>query len=175
MPRLILYMAHSLDGFIADKDNGVGWLDPFSKEDYGYKEFMKTIGALVMGAKTFEFCQSLAAWPYPDHPSFVLTHRTFEIPLHADVRFRSGDAGEVLEEAKRAAEDKDVWLVGGADVARQFLGASLLDEAILFKIPVTLREGTSLLPAPLSVSVLRQVAQKDYPNGVQERRFVVKT
>lgn len=78
MPKVILYIATSEDGFIADKNGGVEWLPAPSDEaeDFGYKEFYNSIDCLVMGSATYEQCLTFGPWPYPDKTTFVYTKRS---------------------------------------------------------------------------------------------------
>jgi dihydrofolate reductase len=151
------YTATSLDGFIADPDNSLGWLFTRRREDDGflnYGEFIAGIGALAMGSTTYEWIldhefadKDPAEWEWPyEIPSWVFTHRELPVVPDARIEFTSADVASVHEEMRRAAADRNVWIVGGGDLAGQFADAELLDEVIVMIAPVTLGGGAPLLP-----------------------------
>ncbi|MGY1812539.1 dihydrofolate reductase family protein [Blastococcus sp. SYSU D00820] len=151
MTRTVYYTATTLDGFIATEDHSLDWLltrqnDPDGA--MGYQDFEKRIGALVMGASTYVWVQQhddTPEWPY-SAPTWVFTHRDLSAPAGADVRFAQGDVAAVHAEMVAAAGDRDVWIVGGGDLAGQFADAGLLDEVVVSIAPVTLGRGQPLLP-----------------------------
>lgn len=151
------YTATTLDGFIADPDNSLDWLFIRTREDDGplnYDEFIGQVGALAMGSTTYEWIldHEFAGkdptewkWPY-DISCWVFTHRQLRVVPDADIRFTSGDVVGVHAEMLDAAGDRNVWIVGGGDLAGQFADAGLLDEVIVMIAPVTLGAGAPLLP-----------------------------
>ena len=145
------YTATTLDGFIADPDNSLDWLFTRAREDDGplsYGEFVSRVGAIAMGATTYEWIldhQSGGAWPY-DVPAWVFTHRRLLVAPDARIELTSGDVATVHEAMVAAAGDRNVWIVGGGDLAGQFADAGLLDEVIVWIAPVTLGAGAPLLP-----------------------------
>jgi dihydrofolate reductase len=169
-----LYIAQSLDGFIADKDGGVEWLERFNaaEEDYGYEEFMSNVGGVVMGASTYEQAMSWdIPWPYHAMPSWVVTHRRLPTPQGADVRFAEGPVRLIMSDIEEAV-DGNVWLVGGANLVRQFLEARLVDELMLFVVPVMLGEGIPLFQqaAPTEASL---VGAREFKTGLVELRYTL--
>ncbi|MCT1477009.1 dihydrofolate reductase family protein [Microbacterium sp. p3-SID336] len=152
------YTASSLDGFIATAEHSLDWLlsqDIDLEGPMAYPGFEKTIGALVMGASTFEWVMrhEEGVWGYTQ-PTWVLTHRDLALPDGADVRLASGSVAEVHPALVAAAQGKDVWVVGGGDVAGQFADAGLLDEVWVQYAPVTLGSGAPLLPRRLDLELL---------------------
>jgi dihydrofolate reductase len=153
------YTASSLDGFIATAEHSLEWLfeQDFDLEGpMAYPAFIAGIGALVMGASTYEWLlRNQEGWGY-EQPTWVLTHRELPAPEGADVRFAAGDVREVHAEAVTAAEatGKGVWVVGGGDLAGQFADAGLLDELWVQFAPVTLGSGRPLLPRALRLELL---------------------
>lgn len=141
----VYFAAASLDGFIADADDGVGFLDsvPQPSEDT-YAPFIDTIGALAMGRASYEFLlrhiEGGGEWPYT-LPTWVFTHKAF--PPRDGVTFVQGDVAIV--HAQMAKHGK-VWVVGGGELAGQFLDAGLLDEMVITIASVTLGAGKPLLP-----------------------------
>jgi dihydrofolate reductase len=151
------YTATTLDGFIADPDNSLDWLFTRKRDDEGpltYGEFIAGIGALAMGSTTYEWIldHEFAGkepgewkWPY-DIPCWVFTHRELPVVPDAPVQFTSADIASVHGEMTAAAGDRNLWIVGGGDLAGQFADAGLLDEVIVWIAPVTLGAGAPLLP-----------------------------
>lgn len=154
------YTATSLDGFIADERNSLDWLLTQDQDEAGplnYNEFFAGIGAMVMGSTTYEWVldHENGVWPY-ELPTWVMTTR--DLPKLGDVRFARGDVRAVHDEMTAAAGDKDLWVVGGGDLAGQFAAAGLLDEIIVYVAPVTLGRGAPLLPRALDLR-LEEVAR----------------
>lgn len=165
MTRTTYYTATTLDGFIADEHHSLGWLVTQDVDPAGalnYDEFIARVGAVIMGASTYEWLleHQIAKgepWAYA-MPSWVFTHRDLAGVDGADIRFVRGDVKQVHAEAVAAANGKDVWIVGGGDLAGQFADAGLLDEMLVSVAPVTLGAGAPLLPRRFALR-LREVAQ----------------
>ena len=151
------YTATSLDGFIADPDNSLDWLFTHEREDDGllsYGEFIANIGAMAMGSTTYEWIldhefagKDPAVWKWPyEIPCWVFTHRRLPVVPDSRIEFTSADIATVHEQLVGAAGDRNVWIVGGGDLAGQFADVGLLDEVIVSIAPVTLGGGAPLLP-----------------------------
>jgi dihydrofolate reductase len=150
LSRTQYYTAATLDGFIADPDNSLEWLFTRKRDEGGllnYEEFIAQVGTLAMGSTTYEWIvdHESAKWPY-EQPSWVFTHRELRLVPDAQIDFVSGDVAPVHEAMLRAAGGKNVWIVGGGDLAGQFADAGLLDEVLVTIAPVTLGAGAPLLP-----------------------------
>lgn len=154
MTRTVYYTATTLDGFIATEDHSLAWL--LSRQidqdgPFGYADFEKRIGAVVMGASTYRWIREHepSSWAY-SMPAWVLTHSDLEPYPGADVRITAADTPEQLRalhaEMVAAAGDRDLWVVGGGDLAGQFAEAGLLDEVVVSIAPVTIGAGAPLLP-----------------------------
>ncbi|MEW6015454.1 MAG: dihydrofolate reductase family protein [Candidatus Zixiibacteriota bacterium] len=167
MPKVILYIAVSLDGFIATPDGGIDWLLPYqdSPEDYGLKEFDASVGALIMGANSYRKELSFGRWSHHGKKCCVLSSRPLPVPQDAAVDFYSGDLKVLVERIKRESEN-NIWLVGGGRVVTQFINEGLLEEMMLFYIPVFLSRGIPLFAAVTSAPSLTLVNSKAYPSGV---------
>lgn len=167
------YTATSLDGYIADLDDSLGWL--FSrKQDRGgflnYDEFITNVGALAMGSTTYEWIlrhefadkhPSEWKWPY-DVAGWVFTHRQLPVVPDAPIAFTSGDVAPVHEAMMKAAAGRNVWIVGGGDLAGQFANAGLLDEVIVYIAPVTLGSGAPLLPHRIELDLVELGRNGDF-------------
>jgi dihydrofolate reductase len=149
------YTATSLDGFIATEDDSLDWLFPLGDiNDTSYPRFIAEVGALAMGSATYEWMlrhagvvadQNGSPWPYTQ-PTWVFSHRQLPAIAGADIRFVRGDVASVHADMARAAGSKNIWIVGGGDLAGQFYDACLLDEAFIQVGSVTLGKGKPLFP-----------------------------
>jgi len=157
MPLTQYYTATTLDGFIADPGNSLDWLFTRKREPDGllnYDAFIADIGAMAMGSTTYEWIldhefadKDPAEWKWPyDISCWVFTHRELPVVPAAAIEFTSADIGAVHREMVDAAGGRNVWIVGGGDLAGQFADAGLLDEVIVSVAPVTLGAGAPLLP-----------------------------
>ncbi len=161
MTKLTYYTATTLDGYLADPDDSLDWLlrQPQEENGFGaYDEFIRDIGAIVMGSTTYEWVlphleRSGEKWPY-EMPAWVMTTRDLEPFPDADVRFASGEVRPVYEAMVAAAAGKDLWVVGGGDLVGQFADAGLLDEIVVSIAPVTLGAGRPLLPRRYDLELL---------------------
>lgn len=165
MTTLTYYTATTLDGFIADPSDSLAWLMRQQQDEdgaLGYDAFIADIGAIVMGSTTYEWvldhsvdvaAEAGSPWPY-DMPAWVMTSRELRPVEGADVRFASGDVHDVYDAMATAAGGRNLWLVGGGDLAGQFAEAGLLDEVITYVAPVTLGAGRPLLPRRLDLELL---------------------
>lgn len=143
-------VASSLDGYIATEDHDLSWLLSMpggDDEANPYTEFIKEVGAVAMGASTYEWIlrHDEGPWPY-EQPSWVFTHRDLPRREGGDLRFTDAPVTEVHAEMTAAAGGKNIWLVGGGELVGQFLDADLLDEIIVSVTPVLLGRGAPLLP-----------------------------
>jgi dihydrofolate reductase len=141
-----VYIAASIDGYIATIDGGIEWLheqpNP-EQSDYGYSEFMNNIDALVMGRNTFEKIQTFGEWPY-QKKVFVLSNALKEIPeeLVGKIEIISGSVKEVIA-SLNVAGFKNLYIDGGKTI-QEFLNQDLIDELIITRIPILLGKGIPL-------------------------------
>lgn len=162
------YTATSLDGFIATPEHSLDWLFKQDFDEHGpmtYLEFVKGIGAIAMGATTYEWVlEHDESWSY-EQPTWVFTHRELRTPEGADVRSTQASIPEVHAEMRAAAGERDLWVVGGGDLAGQFADAGLLDEVWLQYAPVTLGAGAPMLPRELDLELLDFARNRDFLCG----------
>jgi dihydrofolate reductase len=167
------YTATTLDGFIADPDDSLEWLFTREQDREGplsYCAFIAEVGALAMGATTYEWIldhefagkdPSEWKWPY-DIPCWVFTHRELTVVPEAEVALTSADVAAVHAQMVEAAGGKNVWIVGGGDLAGQFADAGLLDEVIVYVAPVTLGAGKPLLPRHVELRLEETARNRDF-------------
>lgn len=170
--RTQYYAATSIDGFLADAEHGLDWLLQFDFAEFQarYDAFFARVGAIVMGARTYEFIlgQGDEAWTYGDLPCWVLSHREQPVPAAADVRFFAGDAREAHAAAVAAAAGGNVWVLGGGDVAAQLARHELIDDLIVTIVPVLLGSGMPLHPGVAVTRPLRLVDTHRFDSGAIE-------
>ena len=139
---LTIHMVSSLDGIIAKKDNSVSW---FETSDYYEKgvsgqdpvEFLKTIDCYVMGSRTYEHALELSksyGWAYGDTPTIVISHRNLPVERQ-NIEIYSGDLNKLVNEQLKP-NYRNVWLVGGAILAKDFIALKLADEIRLSVLPI---------------------------------------
>jgi dihydrofolate reductase len=175
----IYFTASSVDGYIADPDHSLAWLltrDVDVTGPMGYQGFINTrVGALVMGSTTYEWILSNedganVRWPY-DLPTWVFSSRRLQT-VEGDVRFVRGAVPPVHDALTQAAGERDVWIVGGGELAGQFADAGLLDELWVQYAPVSLSAGSPLLPRRVELELHEVVRNRDFACA---RYSVIKT
>jgi dihydrofolate reductase len=176
------YTAASLDGFIATEDHSLEWLFPLGDiNDTSYPAFIADVGALAMGASTYEWMlrhvvrpgtSNPGPWPYTQ-PTWVFSHRSQNPVPGADIRFVSGDVRPVHAQMRAAAGGRNLWLVGGGELVGQFHDAGLLDELIVQVGSVTLGSGRPLLPRRLTKPALTLTSAARFGSGFAELRYDV--
>jgi dihydrofolate reductase len=170
--RTQYYTATTLDGFIADPVDSLDWL--FSRDQdrdgpLNYADFIAEVGALAMGRATYEWIlrHGLGDDPgesrCPYHvPCWVFTHRQPPVVPEAQIELTSADVPAVHEEMVAAAGGKNVWIVGGGDLAGQFADAGLLDEVIVYIAPAMLGAGKPLLPRRIELRLEELARNRDF-------------
>jgi dihydrofolate reductase len=177
-PRCSVFIATSLDGFIARADGSIDWLEAANAsvpagEDCGYGAFIATVDALVMGRKTFESVLAFDPWPYGDLPVVVQSRRTLDIPARlAATVSASAEAPTELAERLGAAGARHLYIDGGETI-RRFLSAGLIDELTITTIPVLVGEGRPLFGLPVTDRPLELVASRAWPFGFVQNCYRV--
>ncbi len=147
MRKIILFIAMSLDGYIADSNGGVDWLNGHGNDDETidvYQEFVKDIDTVFMGWNTYhQIVTELSPkeWVYSDFTTYVLTHR--ECKSSEQIRFTSENPALLLEKLKKG-EGKDIWICGGANLIQQLLRENMIDKYYISVIPTLLGKGIRL-------------------------------
>ena len=178
------YTASSLDGFIATEDHSLEWLFPLvDLEATSYPTFVAEVGVLAMGSSTYEWLlrhvvkvgtPEETVWPY-SQPAWIFSSRNRVAPAEADIQFVQGDVRPVHAQMRAIAGSKNIWIVGGGDLAGQFFDAKLLDEVIVQIGSVTLGSGKPLFPRRVSGPILRLKSVQYYGEGMVELRYEVNT
>ncbi|MET3811822.1 dihydrofolate reductase family protein [Arthrobacter sp. UYEF3] len=176
MPKFQYFVAASLDGFIATADDQLDWLlqfDGFAGGKESYEAFMADVGCVVMGGETYAWLRQHEPdnWPYPGTPCWVFTHHELAAPKSTDITFVRGPVTEFVEDLIDSAAGRNVWVVGGGNLAAQFADAGLLAELILSAIPVVLGGGKPLLPLARPTAPLELLASAAMGRGVVELRY----
>lgn len=138
--NIILYIATSLDGYIARENGDVDWL--FTDQDYGYSEFIRTVDTVLMGMKTYEQVLTFEEFPYKDKECFVFTSNP-EANHDSNVTFINQDVQAFVERIKKG-KGRDIWLVGGSQLIAEFVKLNLIDQYIISIHPVLLGNGIAL-------------------------------
>ncbi|PDW03075.1 dihydrofolate reductase family protein [Candidatus Viridilinea mediisalina] len=169
-----IYLATSLDGFIARADGAIDWLpsgdDP--GEDYGYQAFFASVDVLVMGRATYDLVRGFATWPYDDKPVVVLTQRPLTIPaeLAHSVTVMAGAPQELVE--RLAARGLRHAYIDGGQTIQRFLAAGLIQRMILTRVPVLLGHGLPLFGSLPAERWWQHVATRSYANGLVQSEYV---
>jgi dihydrofolate reductase len=171
------YTATSLDGFIATEDDSLDWLFPLGDiNDTSYSAFFAEVGALAMGSTTYEWMlrhsekvaeETGSSWPYTQ-PTWVFSSRKLPCIEGANIRFVQGSVAPIHAEMTQAADGKNLWIVGGGDLAGQFHDAGLLDEILVQVGSVTLGSGKPLFPRRITNPPLELVSVRQVGTGFAE-------
>jgi dihydrofolate reductase len=184
MARVLYYAAATLDGYIADPDDGLEWLTGYEGSYAGddsepmkgsYDEFYAGIGALVMGSTTYEWVlDHVDDWPYAGKPTWVLSTRDLGMPDGIDegeVTVAAADVAEIHDQVSEAAGESDIWVVGGGNVASQYADAGLLDEVLVTVVPVVLGEGKPLFDQGIPGGPMHLAGARAWDTGMVELRY----
>src|SRR5215207_2700328 len=189
MSKTQYYCAASLDGYIAEADDGLAWLLKYEGSFEGegvepgpmsgggsYEQFYAGVGALVSGATTYEWVlDHLADWPYKGKPCWVLSSRDLPTPEgeEVDVRIVNANVTDLHDEMMAAAGERNLWVVGGGNVASQFADEGLLDEVLLTVVPVVLGAGKPLFEHRLPGGPMQLTGTRVFDTGMVELRYKI--
>lgn len=171
-PKISVYIATSLDGFIARENGGLDWLEKVnppaeSNEDYGYKELVASVDALVMGRNTYEVIAAAKMWPYQDKRVIVLSTTLSSVSNNAELY--EGDIVHLTEKLHSEGV-KHIYVDGGVIVS-QFLNAGYIDQITLSIVPVILGSGIALFKNILNESWYQLASVQSYPNGLVQLKY----
>lgn len=167
MRKVILYIAMSLDGYIADRKGKVAWLDEYSSDESSYGNFIKNVDTVIMGWKTYnQIIKELSPnnWVYKGLHTFVITHR--KIRIKDEIKFVDEDPKDLINELKQE-DGKDIWICGGASIVNQLLKDDLIDEFRISIVPTLLGDGVKLFEVLEKRKKLKLVKNKKYGDLVE--------
>jgi dihydrofolate reductase len=172
---VVLYIATSSDGFIADENGSVDWLNSFNTcgDDSGYNEFFKAIDVIASGRKTYEQILSFdCEWPYPGKKTYVLTGDTNMTSSRDDVFFVQSLSQFLKIMSEQEQEKVTVWLMGGSKLIESFSETDLIDRVIETIIPVAINQGIKFA---FKQDDFRLVETKNFSNGIHQNIFYRKS
>ena len=178
--KVTIHMVSSLDGIIAKKDNSVSWFETADYYEKGVtgqdaEEFLKTIDCYVMGARTYEHALELSrsyGWAYGETPTIVVTHKNLPVE-RPNIEFYSGELDKLVNEQLKP-NYKNVWLVGGAMLVKDFIRLKLADEIRLSVLPIILGDGTLFFDHIELEQTLHLKDVTAYKNGMVELCYEIK-
>jgi len=168
MRKVILYIATSMDGFIADKFGNVNWIkgqDESYESDYGYSDFMKNIDTVILGYNTYkQITEELSPneWVYEELQSYVFTKK--EIPDKKNIKFKNENISSFITELKKQ-NGKNIWICGGSDILNQLVKDNVIDEYQITTIPIILGNGIKLFQAN-NITIQLKLEKSIPENGV---------
>lgn len=172
----VVYIAASLDGYIATPAGGLEWLEAIpnpDNSDFGYADFIERIDAIVMGRNTFEKVLSFSEWPY-QKPVFVLSSHLYEIPerLQPNVQLVNGDLVSLCQKLSSLGYC-DLYIDGGGTI-QSFLQQDLIDELIITRVPILLGDGYSLFGKLIQHLDFAHVKTEIYHNHLVKTHYLRK-
>lgn len=186
MSKTQYYCASSLDGFIAEADDTLDWLLKYQGSFDGegvepakgaYERFYEGVGAVVMGSATYQFVldEVPGEWPYKGKPAWILTARDLPVPEgeSVDVRMADGKVSDLYDDMKASAGERNLWVVGGGNVASQFADLELLDELLVTVVPVVLGSGKPLFDRRLPGGPMQLTGTRAFDSGMVELRYEI--
>ena len=169
MRKIKLYIASSIDGYIAYSDGGLDWLSEYPitpESNYGYDTFFDSIDSVIMGGRTFRDILNIdGVYPYKDKLSYIITRNKNSQTVTTNVQFLSDNIIEIIASLKEQ-QGKDIWLVGGGEISSMLLDSNLVDEMIITYIPKILGDGIPLLPKMKVEPKWKWLNSRSYDNGV---------
>lgn len=173
MRRTVLYIAMSLDGYIADEFGRVEWLegqDPADENEGTYLEFIQTVDTVIMGWKTYhQIVTELSPdeWVYSNLTTYVITHHEKE--PEEKIRFVQDSPVSLIRNLKNS-EGRDLWICGGAEIVRQLMQDDLIDRFYISVIPIVLGDGIRLFGKSEKRLELKLLDTRSW-NGITELRY----
>lgn len=169
-PRFSVFIATSLDGYIARTNGAIDWLAIVHPVDeaHGYQAFLASVDAIVLGRGTYDTVLGFDQWPYPGKRVVVMTHRPAEA-RHGEEFF----SGSAVELAARLGEAQRVYVDGG-NVVSQFFAAGLIDDVTISVIPILLGDGIRLFSGGEGEHRLELESQRSWPSGMVQMRYRVR-
>jgi dihydrofolate reductase len=171
--KVVLYIAISLDGYIATKENSIEFLSMVEQqgEDYGYAEFVKTVDTVIIGRKTYDKVLAMGfEYPHVDKDVYIIT-RTAR-PAIGNLKFYTDDLAQLVNNLKEQS-GKNIYCDGGSEVANELMKNNLIDELIVSIIPVLLGDGIKLFNDGRPEKELCLVSSKQFESGLVQLHYKV--
>ncbi len=169
MKKIKLYIAASLDGYIARPDGDLDWLLQYpapAGAEYGYQEFIDSVDTIIMGNSTYQAIIEMGVdWPYKDKSTYVLTRYKNNLPPKENVTYITDDVVTAIRQLQQQ-EGKGMWLMGGGQVVTLLLNHDLVDEIQIAYIPVILGDGIPLFPNKPKESKWELAGNTAYDSGI---------
>ena len=174
--KATVYIATSVDGFIARENGSVDWLptgEDAGGEDYGYQDFMNSIDALVMGRNTYELVLSFGSWPYGNKPVVVLSSQLLEIPdsISNTVSVMSASPSNVIQHL--AEQGYEHLYIDGGKTIQGFISEGLIQELIITKVPILIGSGIPLFGALPHDIRLHHLETIQFDNGLVQNKYEI--
>lgn len=169
--KVILYIACSVDGYIADNNNDISFLDIVSEEgeDYGYTDFIDTVDTVIMGKNTYDKVLSFdIPFPHSDKQCFVVTNKNVDETSY--IKSFSGDLIPLINLLK-SKDGKYIFIDGGANIINQLLNSNLIDEFIISIIPIILGKGISLFGSNIKPIKLELIETKSFTSSLVQVHY----
>jgi dihydrofolate reductase len=171
--KLILYIAASLDGYIAQPNDDLSFLNLVAKEneDYGYSEFTDSVDTVILGRKTYSWVvKETGEFSHSDKKAFIITRS--KLPQVGNITFYNGDLNYLIERLK-SESGKNIFLDGGAEIVNEFLKLQQIDEIILSIIPILLGGGTRLFNQGFTEHKLKLISSKSFDTGLVQLHYQI--
>ncbi|MFZ9942718.1 MAG: dihydrofolate reductase family protein [Bacteroidia bacterium] len=171
--KVILYIAMSLDGYIATKENSIEFLSMVEQqgEDYGYADFVKSVDTVIIGRKTYDKVLAMGfEYPHVDKDVYIITRK--ERPAIGNFKFYTGDMAQLVNNLK-AQSGKNIYCDGGAEVANEMMKNNHIDELIVSIIPVLLGDGIKLFNDGRPEKELSLVSSKQFESGLVQLHYKI--
>ena len=178
MAKTLLYIATSLDGYVAGPNDEIGWLDRYNNVDYGLKEFLSGVGAIIMGRRSYDIGVEQKWFSRFNYgvPIFVVSHEQ-PVSINKDAEFifvtKGIEAAHI--QAKSKNKDKNIWIFGGANIAQQYLQLGLIDEISIGITPILLGSGKRLFDNIGKHIELKLIKTKQYEEDLVELNYKINT
>ncbi len=169
--KVILYIATSLDGYIARQDGDIGWLSLVEQtgEDYGYNDFIKTVDTVILGRKTYDKVLSFGiGFPHAEKECYVITRS--EIPSKDKIIFYNKDLKELVKLLKSKV-GKNIFVDGGGEIVNELMRQNLIDEYIISIIPIVLGNGIRLFNGSRPEGKITLLNSKQYDSGLIQLHY----
>lgn len=169
--KVILYIATSLDGYIAKPNDDLGFLSIVEQEgeDYGYFKFVESVDTVIMGRKTYDWVMTqVPEFPHADKQAFIITRTTR--PSIGNTHFYTENLETLIRQLK-SGEGKDIFVDGGAEIVNELLKANLIDEFIISVIPILVGAGTKLFQDNRPELPLELISSQSFAKGLVQLRY----